>query len=106
MNPSQQLLAEFVNTGSDRAFRELLERYIDLVHSVAVRLADGDVHLAQDVSQKVFVDLAKLARTLPADVMLGGWLHRHTLFVASTLMRGERRRQSREREAVAMNALE
>jgi RNA polymerase sigma factor (sigma-70 family) len=106
MNPSQKLLADYVNTGSDRAFRELLERYIDLVHSVAVRLVDGDVHLAQDVTQKVFVDLAKLARTLPADVMLGGWLHRHTLFVAATVMRGERRRQSRERQAAEMNALE
>jgi hypothetical protein len=38
--------------------------------------------------------------------MLGGWLHRHTCFVAAKTMRGERRRQSRERQAVEMNALQ
>jgi hypothetical protein len=38
--------------------------------------------------------------------MLGGWLHRHTCFVAANTMRGERRRQSRERQAVEMNALQ
>ena len=37
--------------------------------------------------------------------MLGGWLHRHTCFVARTVLRGERRRQARERQAVEMNAL-
>jgi RNA polymerase sigma factor (sigma-70 family) len=106
MSPSRRLLADYVNTGSEGAFRELVERYIDLVHSVAARLVNGDVHLAQDITQKVFIDLAKLARTLPADVMLGGWLHRHVVFVAMNEMRGERRRQNREREAAAMNALE
>jgi hypothetical protein len=38
--------------------------------------------------------------------MLGGWLHRHTCFVASNTMRGERRRQARERQAVEMNSTE
>jgi hypothetical protein len=47
-----------------------------------------------------------MARTFSPDVMLGGWLHRHTCFVASKVMRGERRRQDRERQAVEMNAME
>jgi hypothetical protein len=37
--------------------------------------------------------------------MLGGWLHRHTCFTASNLLRAEVRRQNREREAVQMNTL-
>jgi hypothetical protein len=37
--------------------------------------------------------------------MLGGWLHRHTCFAASKLMRAERRRQFWERQAIEMNAL-
>jgi tetratricopeptide (TPR) repeat protein len=37
--------------------------------------------------------------------MLGGWLHRDTCFVASKVMRGERRRVSRERQAFAMNEI-
>ena len=36
--------------------------------------------------------------------MLGGWLHHDTVYVASTAVRCERRRQNRERQAVEMNA--
>ena len=106
MTDSQQLLADYVKNGSDDAFRELVTRYLALVYSTAIRLVGGDTHLAEDVAQTVFVDLARKARTLPADVMLGGWLHRDTCFVASKTMRSERRRQSRERHAVEMNSLQ
>lgn len=106
MADNHQLLAEYAKNGSETAFRELVERYVDLVYSAAVRLVNGDGHLAEDVAQTVFADLARLARTLSKDVMLGGWLHRHTCFVASKTMRGERRRQLRERQAVEMNSIE
>jgi len=106
MTDTQQLLADYVATGSETAFRELVGRYVDLVYSAAVRLVNGDTHLAEDVTQTVFADLAGLARTLSRDVLLGGWLHRHTCFVASKTLRTERRRQERERQAVVMNATE
>ena len=106
MTDSQTLLADYVQSGSDAAFRELVTRYVDLVYSTALRLVDGDSHQAEDVAQTVFVDLARTARTLSGEVKLGGWLHRHTCFVAAKTMRGERRRQSRERQAVEMNALQ
>jgi RNA polymerase sigma factor (sigma-70 family) len=103
MTESSQLLAQYVQNGSEPAFRELVNRYVDLVYSSAVRLVDGDTHLAEDVTQTVFADLARAARNLSPQVMLGGWLHRHTYFVAAKTLRGERRRQSRERRAVEMN---
>jgi RNA polymerase sigma factor (sigma-70 family) len=106
MTDSQQLLAEYARNGSDAAFRELVARYVDLVYSTALRLVEGDTHRAEDVAQTVFVDLARLARTLSHEVMPGGWLHRHTCFVAANTLRGERRRQSRERQAVEMNVLQ
>lgn len=106
MTETKQLLAQYAETGSEPAFRELTSRYVDLVHSAALRLVNGDLHLAQDVTQTVFADLARLARSLSSDVMLGGWLHRHTCFVASKTMRAERRRVARERQAVEMNAIE
>ena len=105
MTDSRTLLAEYVKDGSEPAFRELVGRYVDLVYSAAVRLVEEDRHLAEDVAQTVFADLARLARSLPKEVMLGGWLHRHTCFVAATLLRSERRRRARERQAVEMNAL-
>src|SRR6266496_4446312 len=106
MMENQNWLAEYVRTGSDASLRELVTRYVDLVYSTALRLVGGDTHRAEDVAQTVFVNLSRVARTLPKEVKLGGWLHRDTCFAASTLMRGERRRQSRERQAVEMNALQ
>jgi RNA polymerase sigma factor (sigma-70 family) len=105
MTDSRQLLLEYARNGSETAFRELVGRYLDLVYSVALRRVDGDTHRAQDVAQTVFMDLARMARSLSKEVMPGGWLHRHTCFVAANVMRGERRRQFRERQAVEMNAL-
>lgn len=106
MTDAHQLLAEHAATGSETAFRELVARYVDMVYSAAVRLVNGDKHLAEDVTQTVFADLARMSRTLGRDVMLGGWLHRHTCFVASKLLRTERRRQAREQQAIEMNAQE
>jgi RNA polymerase sigma factor (sigma-70 family) len=103
MDDSQKLLADYVKNGSESAFRELVARYINLVHSTALRLVQGDAHMAEDITQTVFVDLARKAHTFPPEVMLGGWLHRDACFVAGTTMRGERRRHFRERQAVAMN---
>ena len=73
---------------------------------MAARRVGGDVHLAEDVTQKVFSDLAAKAAGLPDGLQLGGWLHRHTCFVSSSVVRGERRRQAREREAAEMNLLQ
>ena len=106
MSESQQLLAEYAATRSEEAFQELVTRYVDLVYATALRLVEGDAHRAQDVAQMVFVDLARMAARLSPNTMLGGWLHRHTCYVARTMRRGERRRQIRERQAAEMSALD
>jgi RNA polymerase sigma factor (sigma-70 family) len=99
------LLRAYVEEDSEAAFQELVNRYINLVFSTALRRSGANHQLAEDVSQQVFTDLARKARSLPNNVMLGGWLHRHTGFVASNLMRAELRRQTRERKALEMNAI-
>ena len=68
MTDSRRLLADFAENGSHAAFRDLVKNYTDLVYSAAVRLVDGDMHLAQDVTQIVFIDLAKLARLIKTRV--------------------------------------
>ena len=89
------LLNQYIKDHSQDAFAQIVRRYLGLVYSAALRLVEGDTHRAEDVAQTVFMDLAQMARTLSKESMLGGWLHRHTCFVAAKAMRGERRRQSR-----------
>lgn len=104
MTDSGTLLQDYARNGSESAFRELVARYLNLVYATALRMVGGDAVLAEDVAQTVFIDLARKARKLPENIMLGGWLHRHTCFVASKAVRAERRRRSRERQAVEMNS--
>jgi RNA polymerase sigma factor (sigma-70 family) len=106
MTDCQKLLKEYAETGSESAFRELVGRYVNLVYSTALRLVNGQTQLAEDVSQTVFIGLARKAGALSREVMLGGWLYRHTWHVATKAARSEQRRQAREREAVEMNTLQ
>ncbi len=99
-----ELLRKYTRERSEEAFAELVSRYLDLVYSAALRQVGGDAHLAEDVAQTVFAALAKKAYRLPAGVVLGGWLYRHTCFVAWQTIRSERRRRLREEEVFQMNS--
>lgn len=105
MAESATLLRDYVASGSDDAFAQLVKDHIGLVYSAAFRVVAGDTHLARDIAQAVFTDLARKAGKLPPNVVLAGWLYRHTCFTAAKAIRTERRRQAREREAVAMQML-
>jgi len=106
MSGTQALLSEYANGGSEKAFRELVSAYVHFVFSIALRIVGGDRPLAEDVTQTVFTDLARKAALLPKDVQLGGWLHRHTCFVARKTLRRERRRIAREKQAVELHSAE
>jgi RNA polymerase sigma factor (sigma-70 family) len=96
-----QLLREYADTGAETAFGELVSRHADLVYSAALRqVIEPD--LARDVAQSVFTDLARKAKSLSGDVLLAGWLYRSSRFAALTLLRNERRRQNRERQAMQL----
>jgi RNA polymerase sigma factor (sigma-70 family) len=103
------LVDAFVQGQTDAAFREIVRRYVDLVYSVALRLV-ADVHLAQDVSQAVFVALARQAGAVQAKlrrgVPLSGWLHVTTRNLAAKAVRTETRRRAREQAAVIMDTFE
>lgn len=99
-----QLLSQYCETHSEPAFAELVSRHIDLVYAAALRIVGGDQHLAEDVTQMVFTDLARKAAALPRGIQLAGWLYRHTSFTAANTVRSERRRTAREQKAVAMSA--
>ena len=96
-----ELLREYAVVGSESAFEALTSRHIDFVYSVALRIT-VDRHLAEDVTQKVFVALAGRAASLARRTTITGWLHRTTRNVAAKTVRTEMRRRTREREAIAM----
>lgn len=75
---------------------------MDLVYSAAVRMVRNP-HLAEDVTQNVFLALAQNARELMARPVLAGWLHRTTRNLAAKAIRSESRRRAREEEAATMN---
>lgn len=111
MTDAAQLLRVRAERGSEEAFRELVRRYLDLVWSVARRQTGGDLHAAEDIVQQVFTDLAVQTRRgrgplAGGPCALGGWLHRHTCFVAANHRRAEQRRLAREQTAAAMNSPE
>lgn len=105
MIPDGQLLRRDTETNSESAFTELVERHLALVYSAALRQVNGDAHLAQDVAQTVFADLARKAASLAGRPGLTGWLYTSTVFAAAKAVRTEQRRHTREQEAHLMNQL-
>ncbi|MDX1953219.1 MAG: sigma-70 family RNA polymerase sigma factor [Verrucomicrobiota bacterium] len=103
MTENNRLLKDFVESRSDVAFNELVSRYIDLVYSTAIRLGSGDKHLADDATQVVFSDFARKASGFSENLMIGGWLHRHTCFVVWKMIRSEQRRKKRELTAASIS---
>lgn len=102
MENDAALLNQFILHGSEAAFRALVEGPVRVVQATALRVLADDAHAAQDVTQAVFTHLARNAAKLPRGVLLGGWLHQHTYFLAVNFVRAENRRRARERIAMEM----
>ncbi len=96
--------ARYAGRRSETAFAELVRRHVDFVYSAALRMV-RDAHLAEDVTQGVFVALAQNARQLADRPVLSGWLHRTAQNLAANAVRSDVRRRAREQEAAAMNEL-
>jgi RNA polymerase sigma factor (sigma-70 family) len=94
-----ELLQAYVAQRAEDAFATLTARYINLVYSSAVRQT-GDVQVAEEVTQAVFLTLAQKAGSLSPDTILAGWLLRTTRFAAANARRLEQRRQHYEQQAV------
>ena len=99
------LLRDYDRQGSEAAFAALVRRHINLVYSVAFRHVGIAAH-AEEITQAVFVILARKAISLRQDTILDGWLHETTRLTALSFLRGERRRQFREQEAYMQSTLQ
>jgi len=93
-------LMQYAADRSEVAFAELVRRHVDFVYSTALRQLAGNHHLAQDVTQMVFVDLAKKAAALSRHPALLAWLHRSTRYAVFNTRRKEARRSALEKALV------
>jgi RNA polymerase sigma factor (sigma-70 family) len=98
------LLRQYAEGRSESAFAALVEKYVNLVYSTALRSA-GHTHAAEEITQAVFIILAQKARSLSPRTILSGWLYRATRLTAANFLRTEIRRQKREQEAYMQSLL-
>src|SRR5665213_3865502 len=105
MNDDLNLLREYARNNSEDAFAALVSRHVSLVYSVAVRQV-RDPHLAEEITQAVFIILARKADKLPQHAVLPGWLCRTARYAGANALTIQRRRQHREQEAFMQSQLE
>jgi RNA polymerase sigma factor (sigma-70 family) len=97
-NDDLTLLREYARRNSEEAFAALVSRHVNLVYSVALRQV-RDPHLAEEITQAVFIILARKADSLGDKTILPGWLCRTARYASANALTIQRRRQHREQEA-------
>jgi RNA polymerase sigma factor (sigma-70 family) len=104
-SPDAELLARFAQSESEQAFATLVRRHVHLVHSVALRHT-ANAHHAEEITQAVFVILARKARSFGSKTILSGWLYHTARLTAANFQRAELRRVRREQEAFMQSTQE
>jgi uncharacterized protein (TIGR03435 family) len=99
------LLRQYVTNQSDEAFATLVTQHVNLVYSVALRQV-GNPHHAEEITQAVFIILAKKAATLRHHHAVSSWLFQVTRLTANNFIRSETRRHRREEEAYMQSVLD
>ena len=100
MDEDRRLLGEYQATYSQEVFARLVACHVNMVHATALR-AVGEAHLADDVTQAVFLLLWQNAAKLKPNTILAGWLFKTARNVSARAIRSRARRQRHESQAAA-----
>jgi len=104
MIDDMDLVQQYARNNSEEAFASLVARHVNLVYSVSLRQL-RDPHLAEEITQTVFIILARKAGSLGSKTVVSGWLYRTTRHTAAKALTLRRRRQDREQEAYMRSQL-
>ena len=104
MNDDLTLLRRYSREHSEEAFAAIVSQHINLVYSVALRQV-RDAHLAEEITQAVFIILARKADSLDDKTIVRGWLCRTARYASANALTIQRRRQEREQEAFMQSQL-
>jgi RNA polymerase sigma-70 factor, ECF subfamily len=94
---AERMLVERCRTGSDAAFRELVDSYKNLVYGVILRTV-ADRSRADDLAQEVFLRVHRGLATFRGESSLATWLFRITRNVCGDVR--DRRQFERSLDAV------
>ena len=100
-----ELVRQYAAGQSESAFATLVSRHAGLVYSAALRSV-RDPQLAEEITQAVFIILARKAGSLNEHTILSGWLYRAAGYTARSARKSEQRRQQREQEAYMQSTIE
>ncbi len=95
------LLRQYATAGSEAAFEMLVQRRIGFVYSAALRQV-RDPQIAEEVTQTVFIILARKARSIADQTALSGWLFNTTRFTSLAQIRAAAKRHYHE-QAIPMD---
>lgn len=90
------LLTRYVATGSEEAFRILVERHHAMVYSYCLRRLNRQTAEADDAAQAVFIVLARRAGSINPRIVLSCWLFQTAKYVVAHIHRDRARRKKHE----------
>jgi uncharacterized protein (TIGR03435 family) len=99
------LLREYAANNSEAAFAELVSRRVGFVYAAALRQV-RDPHLAEEITQAVFIILAQKAGKISGQTILAGWLFKTTRYAAIAQTREIIKRRQRELEVQMQSVIQ
>ncbi len=95
---NDELLDRDVKENAESAFTAIVTRHLNLVYSTALRHVRSP-HLAEEVTQSVFIDLSRQMGRIRSGTSLVAWLHVVARRTAVDAIRRESRRRANESSA-------